>query len=133
MIEDEIYKASTQFRLWSFTKESLQSIRTSTNSVASERLRAAQSRAREAPRSITPSTSGSGNLTPNPTDNEAKIEAALTKDVDCLSAKEELIFVRYYCEQALELGDNYKPPLPTMVRVGVSSPIFRRTILYYEQ
>lgn len=114
MIEDEIYKTSTQFRLWSYTNESLRSLRANTNAVACERLRAAQHRAREAPRSATPSTSG--NLTPNPSDNEAKVEAALGKDVDCLSAEEELMFVRYYCEQALELGDNYKPPLPTMVR-----------------
>ncbi|OKL57685.1 hypothetical protein UA08_07083 [Talaromyces atroroseus] len=114
MIEDEIYKASTQFRIWSFTKESLHSLRANTNAVASERLRAVQHRAREAPRSATPSTSG--NLTPNPSDNETKVEAVLGKDIECLSAEEELMFVRYYCEQALELGDNYKPPLPTMVR-----------------
>lgn len=115
MIEDEIYKTSTQFRIWSYTKDSLNSLRASTNAAACERLRAVQHRAREANRSATPSTSG--NLTPNPSDNEAKVEAALGKDVDCLSAEEELMFVRYYCEQALELGDNYTPPLPTMVRV----------------
>ncbi|EED12950.1 cyclin Ccl1, putative [Talaromyces stipitatus ATCC 10500] len=114
MIEDEIYKTSTQFRIWSFTKESLKSLRANTNAVACEHLRAAQNRAREVPRSATPSTSG--NLTPNPSDNEAKAEAALGKDVECLTAEEELMFVSYYCEQALELGDNYKPPLPTMVR-----------------
>lgn len=117
MIEDEIYKTSTQFRIWSYTKESLKSLRANTNAAACERLRAAQSRAREAPRSATPSTSG--NLTPNPSDGDSKVEAALGKDVDCLSAEDELMFVRYYCEQALELGDNYKPALPTMVRVSV--------------
>ncbi|GAM34938.1 hypothetical protein TCE0_015r02851 [Talaromyces pinophilus] len=114
MIEDEIYKTSTQFRIWTYTKESLKSLRANTNAAACERLRAAQNRAREAPRSATPSTSG--NLTPNPSDGDSKVEAALGKDVDCLSAEEELMFVRYYCEQALELGDNYKPALPTMVR-----------------
>uniref|UniRef100_A0A093V2D1 Cyclin CCL1 n=1 Tax=Talaromyces marneffei PM1 TaxID=1077442 RepID=A0A093V2D1_TALMA len=117
MIEDEIYKTSTQFRIWSYTKESLKSLRENTNAAACERLRAAQNRAREAPRSATPSTSG--NLTPNPSDGDSKVEAALGKDVDCLSAEEELMFVRYYCEQALELGNNYKPALPTMVRVSV--------------
>lgn len=116
MIEDEIYKTSTQFRIWSYTKESLKSLRVNTNAVACDRLRAGQNRAREAPRSATPSTSG--NLTPSLSDTDSKVEAALGKDVDCLSAEEELMFVRYYCEQALELGDNYKPPLPTMVRVS---------------
>ena len=118
MIEDEIYKTSTQFRIWSYSKDSLRSQRAKTNAVACERLRAAQNRARETPRSATPSTSG--NLTPNPTDNDSKVEAALGKDVECLSVEEELMFVRYYCEQALELGDNYKPPLPTTVRVRTS-------------
>lgn len=117
MIEDEIYRTSTQFRIWSYTKESLKSLRANTNAAACERLRAAQNRAREAPRSATPSTSG--NLTPNPSDGDSKAEAALGRDVDCLSAEEELMFVRYYCEQALELGDNYKPALPTMVRVSL--------------
>lgn len=118
MIEDEIYKTSTQFRIWSYTKESLKSLRANTNAAASERLRAAQNRAREAPRSATPSTSG--NLTPNPSDNnDSKVEAALGKDVDCLSVEEELMFVRYYCELALDFGDKYKPALPTMVRVSI--------------
>ncbi|QGA16254.1 hypothetical protein EYB26_003921 [Talaromyces marneffei] len=123
MIEDEIYKTSTQFRIWSYTKESLKSLRENTNAAACERLRAAQNRAREAPRSATPSTSG--NLTPNPSDGDSKVEAALGKDVDCLSAEEELMFVRYYCEQALELGNNYKPALPTMVRATAIQYLWR--------
>ncbi|KAH8702458.1 putative cyclin Ccl1 [Talaromyces proteolyticus] len=114
MIEDEIYRSSTQFRIWSFTPDGLSSLRSDTNAVACERLRAAQQRAREVPRSDTPSTTG--NLTPNPSDGEAKWEAALERDVDCVTPEEELTFVRYFCEQALELGDKYKPALPTMVR-----------------
>lgn len=117
MLEDEIYRSSTQFRIWSFSKDNLKSLRSDTNATACERLRAAQQRAREAPRSGTPSTTG--NSTPNPTsDNETKWEAALEKDVNCLTPEEEVTFLRYFCEQALELGDKYKPALPTMVRVG---------------
>jgi cyclin H len=117
MLEDEIYRSSTQFRIWSFSKDGLAKLRSDTNATACERLQAAQQRAREAPRSSTPSTTG--NSTPNPTsDNETKWEAALERDVDCLTPEEELTFVRYFCEQALELGDKYKPALPTMVRVG---------------
>lgn len=115
MIEDEIYRSSTQYRLWSFTKDSLNSLRANTNALASERIRAAQKRAREAHRSATPSTAE--NSTPNPSDVEGKAEAVLEKDVECLTPEEEVEFVRYYCEQTLELGDTYKPPLPTMVRV----------------
>lgn len=128
MIEDDIYRSSTQFRLWSFTRDSLASMRATTNKVASERIRAAQKRAREAaaqhrtantsPDTTSP-TSGSGNATPNPTsDAEGKTDAILDQDVKCLTPEEEAEFVRYYCEQTLELGDTYKPPLPTMVRVS---------------
>ena len=128
MIEDDIYRSSTQFRFWSFTRDSLASMRATTNKVASERIRAAQKRAREAaaqhrtantsPDTTSP-TSGSGNATPNPTsDAEGKTDAILDQDVKCLTPEEEAEFVRYYCEQTLELGDTYKPPLPTMVRVS---------------
>lgn len=115
MIEDDIYRSSTQYRLWSFTRDSLKSVRSNTNALASERIRAAQLRAREAHRSATPSTAG--NSTPNPSDVEGKAEAVFDKDVECLTPEEELEFVQYYCEQTLELGNTYKPPLPTMVKV----------------
>lgn len=129
MIEDDIYRSSTQFRLWSFTRDSLASMRATANKVASERIRAAQKRAREAAaqhrtasgttENTTSPTSGSGNVTPNPTsDAEGKTDAILDQDVECLTPEEEAEFVRYYCEQTLELGDTYKPPLPTMVRVS---------------
>lgn len=117
MLEDEIYRSSTQFRIWSFSQDDLNKLRSDTNATACERLRAAQQRAREARRSVTPSTTGTS--TPNPTgENDAKLEAALEKDVECLTPEEELTFLRYFCEQALELGDKYKPALPTMIRVG---------------
>jgi cyclin H len=115
MIEDDIYRSSTQYRLWSFTRDSLNSLRSSTNALACDRIRAAQKRAREAHRSATPSTAG--NSTPNPSDVEGKSDAAIEKDAECLTPEEEVELLQYYCEQTLELGDMYKPSLPTMVRV----------------
>ncbi|KAJ5573584.1 uncharacterized protein N7459_008011 [Penicillium hispanicum] len=110
MIEDEIYRSSSQFRLWSYTRSSLQELRTKTNAVASARVRAALHRSREA-HSATSSAAG----TPQPgSDGESKQPDAL--NIECLTPEEELILVRYYCEQMLELGEAYKPPLPTMVR-----------------
>lgn len=110
MIEDEIYRKSSQYRLWSFTSESLQSLRVTTNAVASDRVRAAQRRARE-----TQQASNSSTSTPNPSDTDSK--AADEKTVDCLTPEEEQDLVRYYCEQTVELGERYRPPLPTIVRV----------------
>ncbi|KAJ5689039.1 hypothetical protein N7462_003431 [Penicillium macrosclerotiorum] len=106
MIEDDIYRTSSQFRLWSYTEPSLQSLRQSTNAVASDRVRAALRRARENHASAPSSATG----TPQPGSDVEE------KDIECLTPEEELVFVRYYCEKTLELGETYKPPLPTMVR-----------------
>jgi cyclin H len=116
MIEDDIYRSSTQFRLWSFTRDSIQALRANTNNLAAERIRATHRRAREAVRSTTPSTVEAS--TPNPSDAEGgKPDVITGKDVACLTPEEELEFVGYYCEQTLELGETYDPPLPTTVRV----------------
>ncbi|KAJ5955211.1 hypothetical protein N7501_009490 [Penicillium viridicatum] len=111
MIEDDIYRASSQYRLWSYTEPSLQSLRASTNAVASERVRAALRRSRETHQSTASSAAG----TPLPESN-TEIKNKDEKDVECLTPEEELVLVRYYCEKTLELGETYKPPIPTMVR-----------------
>ncbi|KAJ5104776.1 hypothetical protein NUU61_002123 [Penicillium alfredii] len=108
MIEDDIYRTSSQFRLWSFTNASLQSLRATTNAIASERVRR---RAREAQQSTASSASG----TPQP-GSESESKPNEEANIECLTPEEELVLVRYYCEKTLELGDTYKPPLPTMVR-----------------
>jgi cyclin H len=112
MIEDDIYRASSQYRLWSYTEPSLQSLRATTNAVASERVRAALRRSREAHQSTATSAAG----TPLPESN-TEVKNKDEKDVECLTPEEELVLVRYYCEKTLELGETYKPPIPTMVRV----------------
>jgi hypothetical protein len=112
MIEDDIYRASSQYRLWSYTEPSLQSLRASTNAAASERVRAALRRSRETHQSTASSVAGTP-LPESNTENKNKDE----KDVECLTPEEELVLVRYYCEKTLELGETYKPPIPTMVRV----------------
>lgn len=130
MIEDDFYRSSSQYRLWSFTRESLNSIRANTNAIASERVRAAQRRAKAAVQSNTPSATGTP--TPTPSDAEGKPEAGSEKEVECLTPEEELELVQYYCEQTLELGGMYKEPLPTTVRVR--SALFSEDIAlpYYD-
>jgi cyclin H len=112
MIEDDIYRASSQYRLWSYTETSLQTLRATTNAVASERVRAALRRSRETHQSIASSAVGTPR---SETSTESKIKDV--KDIECLTPEEELVLVRYYCEKTLELGETYKPPMPTMVRV----------------
>jgi cyclin H len=125
MIEDDIYRASSQYRLWSYTEASLQSLRATTNAVASERVRAALRRARE----TNPSAASSATGTPQPgSDVDGKSNEE--KQIECLTPEEELVLVRYYCEKTLELGETYKPPLPTMVRVRVK---IMRSVLLHER
>lgn len=112
MIEDDIYRTSSQYRLWSFTPESLHSLRVTTNAVASDRVRSAIQRTREAEAQSNPPPS-----TPNPTPNPQTSDTDSKPEIDCLTPEEEHDFVRYYCEQTLELGDQYTPPIPTIVRV----------------
>jgi cyclin H len=50
-------------------------------------------------------------------------KGAEEKDIDCLTPEEEKELVRFYCEKAVELADTYKPPLPTTVRVRISSDV----------
>lgn len=114
MIEDDIYRTSTQYRLWSFTEETLRSIRTNTNTLASERVRAAIRRAKEA-RQTNPPTTDPGDVYTKGAD--AKNGESAEQEIECLTPEEESELVRYFCEKTMELGDEYKPPLPTTVRV----------------
>lgn len=115
MIEDDIYRTSSQFRLWSYTETSLQALRAKTNTIASERVRAALHRARDARQSAASSANG----TPQ-TGSDGESRKLEDQEIECLTPEEELAFVRFYCEQTLELGETYKPPLPTMVRVWLA-------------
>ncbi|DAA79276.1 TPA_exp: Uncharacterized protein A8136_0049 [Trichophyton benhamiae CBS 112371] len=122
MLEDDIYRTSTQFRLWSFTEDSLRSIRANTNAVASERVRAAVRRAREARQQASAApTPDQGTPNPNPNDADRAVTPARTgagseQEIECLTPDEEFELVQYFCEKTMELGDEYKPPLPTTVR-----------------
>lgn len=117
MIEDEIYRTSSQYRLWSFTHDSLHSLRNTTNAVASDRVRAAIRRTQQ------PTSSTGGTPNPSNSDTDSKRDE---KSVDCLTPEEEQDLVRYYCEQTMELGERYRPPIPTIVRVCLSTLGFHR-------
>lgn len=96
MTEDEIYRTSTQYRLWSFTPESLASLRATTNAAASDGVRTAFQNSK--------SSANSGE------DGE----------IDCLNVVEEQKIVSYYCLDTLNLVDFCEYP----TNVKVSSTIF---------
>ncbi|KAH2923773.1 hypothetical protein KXW25_005285 [Aspergillus fumigatus] len=105
---DEAYMGDITARL---LEASLRSLRENTNAVASQRVRAALRRAREARQSANPSAAGTATA-----GTTADGKGADENVIDCLTPEEETELVRFYCEKAVELADTYKPPLPSTVR-----------------
>ena len=99
MSEDDIYRTSTQYRLWSFTRESLASLRSTTNASAAEGVRAAiQSQRGQAPIA-----------------HEKSSKRPDSKEVDCLTVEEEQKLVGFYCIKAMQFADFCE--FPTNVKV----------------
>lgn len=90
--EDDLYRASTQYRSWSFTRDALASLRATTNAGAAEGVRAAIQNVRI--QKAKADTSEQGN--------------AATAEVDCLSVEEEQRLVGYYCFKTMQFADHYK-------------------------
>ncbi|KAI9721494.1 MAG: hypothetical protein M1812_002256 [Candelaria pacifica] len=109
MSEDDSYRASTQYRLWSFTPPALASLRSSTNALAADRVRAALKRAREARISNASAPNIDGNGTNTSTESE--------KELDCLTVDEEQKLLRFFCAKIIEHD------FPTNVKVGIPFPV----------
>ena len=93
MNEDDFYRASTQYRFWSFTEAELTSLRKATNSQAAARVRDAIHRA-----------------------NQTKEGGPGKDEVDCLTMEEEQKLVAYYCRQAMQFSDFCGFPTNVKVR-----------------
>lgn len=109
MSEDERYRTSTQYRLWSYSPDSLLALRSTTNRIAAERVREAVRRLREARALSSADTSE--------VENGQSTSAIPEGEVDCLTVDEELKLVAFYCRQTIQLGDHLK--VPTEVKVWV--------------
>ncbi|KAG9234437.1 cyclin-like protein [Amylocarpus encephaloides] len=105
--EDDRYRTSTQFRLWSFTRDSLNAVRTTTNRLAADRVREAVRRAHEA---LSSADASDADLE-NPSRG---VSAMPEREIDCLTVEEELRLVTFYCRQTLQLGDHLL--FPTQVK-----------------
>ncbi|TVY83853.1 Cyclin CCL1 [Lachnellula suecica] len=98
--EDERYRTSTQFRLWSFTPDKLLALRTTTNRNAADRVRDAVRRVREARAASSADTSeADGGV------GSRAVSAVPEGEVDCLGVEDELKLVIFYCRQTIQLGD----------------------------
>jgi cyclin H len=114
--EDDLYRSTTQFKHWSFTAQQLAEQRLKTNIQASERVKAnvARQRAQRAQQSDNDGTNsgienGSGANTPNP--------VISGREVDCLTADEEMKIVDDFCERAIKLGTHCGFPFDAIVCV----------------
>ena len=104
MTEDDIYRTCTQYRLWSFTRESLASLRSATNASAADGVRAAIRSQR---------TAQGRTETAKKEDNGEAPDAV--KEVDCLTVEEEQKLVGFYCVKAMQFADFCE--FPTNVKV----------------
>lgn len=109
MTEDDIYRTSTQYRLWSFTRESLASLRSTTNASAADGVRAAIQNQR---------TGRVGSVTTKEGSDDKPSDPA--KEVDCLTVEEEQRLVGFYCVKAMQFADFCE--FPTNVKVVKSHP-----------
>lgn len=123
MIEDDIYRSSTQYRYWSYTHEALASLRQSTNELASERVRAAFGRIRNSKKT-------QHGQEPEHKTGEENTEAQWPgKDIETLTVEEELKVVHWGCTKIIETGKVMNPPIPMEIRVSTRFDCFLRLYL----
>ncbi|OAP64479.1 cyclin H [Fonsecaea erecta] len=113
MIEDDEYRASSQYRYWSYTEERLAQIRQKTNRLASERVKAA---IRKTQITISGSSENSGNTADTP------------PDVPTLTAEEELKIVEWGCTKIVDMGEAMNPRIPSSI-VATAIQYLRRFYL----
>lgn len=101
--EDDIYRTSTQYRLWSFSPEALATLRKRTHDLAIERAR------RYAGERVVQN----GDVAMNGA-NQQNGDIDLER-IDCLTEEEELRLVQRYCDQIRTTSDHFKWPVNVKV------------------
>lgn len=105
MIEDDGYRASSQYRYWSYTKQKLAEIRQNTNLLAASKVKDAFQRARA-------SQNGDQNSSNGATDSV----------INTLTVDEELEIVEWGSSKIVQMGEAMEPRIPShiVVREGCS-------------
>lgn len=116
MTEDEIYRTSTQYRLWSFTPKSLHSLRSKTNSLAAEGVLTAICTAADLGKAVAKADSKEANSSGVKSSPPPLVQAPQAlQEVECLTVEEEQKLVGFYCIKAMEFADFCD--FPTNVKV----------------
>ncbi|KAF2434907.1 cyclin-like protein [Tothia fuscella] len=131
MTEDELYRASSQFRLWNFTPEKLVSLRSETNAIACRSVREAFKRKRARDQALSAESSN----TASDADGNGVSHGAATKngakevkEVEVLTVEEEMKMVDFYCSNMLNVGTGEPFNFPINV-TGTSVQLFKRFYL----
>lgn len=112
--EDEMYRASTQYRLWNFTPERLAALRQKTNTMAREHVKAALKRKRKS-RKNPDGANAAENDQRSPGGSHATSEEEL--DIDFLTVDEERTLIDFFCVNLITLAKHSNFQLPTNVVV----------------
>ena len=116
--EDEIFRSSSQYRLWTFTPEKLAALRAETNRFAATQVREAIKRHR---RKTANGTNGSA-APQNGNSVQANVDSKEDHDgpaVECLSVDEEYKLVGYYLGTCRQMGKKMDLPDHVVVRFNV--------------
>lgn len=122
-MEDAIYTASTQYRLFTFTPKQLSELRHATNKAAAEKITESIKSARTA------AALSSANASPGHFSNGTS-DAADDEEIDCPTAEEELKLVAYYCVKCMQLSDHFKFPSNVKVQFASRPSIHYLSIAY---
>ena len=119
MVEDEIYRSSSQYRLWSYTKESLAQIRRETNQLASERVKAAFRRVHASNRAARHGQRNDGDAA-----NGSAAADGDDVEIETLTDDEELKIVEWGCSKIVDMGEAMNPRIPSHVVVSLDLRIY---------
>ena len=106
--EDDIYRRSTQYNLWSYTPDKLSSLRSQTNAFAAERVKLAI-------RAVRAAQDAEKDASSNDTNGAPRNLLVSADDIECLTIAEEQKLVEYYCVQCVELGKFFEFPINVIV------------------
>lgn len=127
MTEDEIYRTSTQYRLWSFTLKSLHSLRSTTNSLAAEGVLTAIRTAADSGKAVAKADPKEANSDGVKSSLPSLVQASQAlQEVDCLTVEEEQKLVGFYCIKAMEFADFCDFPTNVKVYSSIIEGVFSR-------
>jgi cyclin H len=119
MIEDDAYRASTQYRYWSYTPQQLAEIRQQTNELASQKVKAAFRRSSKVSNGDATGETNETEGGDGADEDEMEIDDVV---VDTLTVEEELKIVEWGCGKIIEMGEAMRPRVPGGVVVRMVYP-----------